>query len=403
MDCRRRIKIINWRRIVLVVLLTNHAYLPAAGNTVGSTNQQRFESCNNNTGICVEADLCKDGKLDTDRNFLLTPRNGMESEEECTKDDGICCGFPEDEPNSGESAPFILTSTEEPDDPESRQCGQRANFPIADDQVYETHRYEFPWNVALFSSSDEPNPSKTFLCGGTLIEDFAVLTTAECVSGANSTNLSVELGRIDLNEGDNIKHQKLKVDQVIVHTGYVASNRMNNIALLILKNAAQSGRAVNRVCLADKSLTFDDSSLCYVVGWSEAENESQPDRKLKLPSSIASVQECTASIRRNGGVKNYKMPKQHFCTRKMENNFPCERAPGSGFVCEASPAGTESHYFLLGIASHSIRNCPQHDFNDVFLSIPDFIQWVDGHMKHHDRSTIYYRPNPSSEENMSIA
>uniref|UniRef100_A0A182M7U5 Peptidase S1 domain-containing protein n=1 Tax=Anopheles culicifacies TaxID=139723 RepID=A0A182M7U5_9DIPT len=382
MDFWQRTTPTNGRRIVLVVFLAILECSAAAGNTVGS-----FKSCNNNKGICVKNEQCINGQLDTVGEHIILPRTGVDSTEECSAFDEICCERPKPKFDSDESDE-LTAFLGESDEPESRQCGQRANVPFPDEE-YETNRFEFPWNVALFTHN-------VFLCGGTLIDNDVVITAARCVLGLEPTSLRVVLGSIDLLHTNRPGVQDIAVERVIVHSEYVATSRKHNIALIILSNTVQLGRAVNRVCLADSSLKLDEL-LCYVVGWSNTPTDE--NRQLKLRSTIASGQECTAAIRRVTNNSKFQFPKHDICTQ-FDQDAPCERAPGSGLVCESTL--TESHYFLVGIASYSLRNCSRFNVNDVFLKIPDYIAWIDSHMQQNNFGTTYYRPNPAISEDMCI-
>lgn len=392
MDFCQSITHVNGQTTVLVVILTILACSPAYGN-------YNYESCNNSNSVCVKQDQCIDGQVDIDGINQIQPRilgdDSDDSDEECKVHDEVCCYVPKTERNSGETLPVTYTSSETPDDPLSRQCGQRTDFPERVDQDLETHQFEFPWNVALFNVGGK---RKQFLCGGTLIDYYVVITAARCVQWETPTNLMVELGRSDLHAGKERYNQEIRVNKLIIHQNYTSSSYVHNVALLLLSEAAQLGRAANRVCLADSSIKHDDYSLCYVVGWSNIPSIEATNRQLKLRSSIAREQECTEPIRRVNRVFNFKLPKENICTAYMDDTVPCERAPGSGLVCESTLV--ESHYFLVGIASYSLRNCSAHNVNDVFVSISHYLAWVDEHMADNGLGTNYYRPNPTISDDM---
>ncbi|XP_053668529.1 inactive CLIP domain-containing serine protease A30-like [Anopheles marshallii] len=389
MDCYQQMTLVNGRRLVLVVILTILVCLPATGDILA-----KYRPCNsgNNSGICIEQEKCKDGKIATDGASQIGIRIGSG---DCDKFGEVCCSLSTYEPDSDE----------ETDDPDwSRQCGQNTNVSERTDRENETNRYEFPWSVALFGEIEHGGRRiKEFLCGGILIDDYTVVTAARCVYQKDRTVLRVELGRWDLNDEFESPSQDVAVEHLFVHLEYVPSSQVNNIALLMLKVGANLGRAANRVCLTVprhdppyRTMQIEDYSQCYVVGWSNTPADNTHNRQLKLSSSFASAQECAESVRRASRAFGFQLPKENICLSYLDLEVPCERAPGSGLVCKSS-LGEGNQYFLAGIASYSIRNCNQYQVHDVFLKILDYIEWIDWHVVNQSRHPSFYQPNPSVE------
>ncbi|XP_050067325.1 phenoloxidase-activating factor 2-like [Anopheles maculipalpis] len=386
------------RCLWFVGILTILAISQTAGNIFAN-----YKRCNNGNGICVKREQCLNGQINTVGHGVFEPRMlSSDDFDECNGYGVRCCGLPSSlEPDSGESLATTstdTTTTEEPEDPDwSRQCGQRTDVSERIDQETETNRFEFPWNVALFSVTKILGKRrKEFLCGGTLIHDDMVITAARCVHQKNRATLMVELGRWDLDASPEPRTQEVAVEQLIIHREYVSSSQVNNIALLILANGVHLGRAANRVCLPDHNLNFDSDSLCYVVGWSNFPSPNTPNRQLKLRSAFANAQECTDSIRRATNTWEFRLPTKNICPMYLDSTVPCERAPGSGLVCELD--NIEGQYFLVGIASYAVRNCFQFRAHDVFLKVADYITWIDDHAKNQSRDISFYRPDPTSFE-----
>uniref|UniRef100_A0A8W7PIE1 Peptidase S1 domain-containing protein n=1 Tax=Anopheles coluzzii TaxID=1518534 RepID=A0A8W7PIE1_ANOCL len=394
--------------VVLVMLLTVLACLPPS--VEGNFPVGKFRRCNNNKGICVSREQCLNGQINTVGHTQIEPRLLNDDDiDECDVYGMQCCNLPstnvpadsdeeeqEEEEKEKKGGTVTTTTTEEPDDPDwSRQCGQRTDVTERADQDGETNRFEFPWSVALFSKAQFfGKVRKEFLCGGTLIDDYLVLTAARCVNQKDRNTLVVQLGRWDLDAGKESRMQEIAVEELIIHRGYVLSSHRHNVALLVLANGAQLGRAANRVCLPDHSVQFGPDTLCYVVGWSNSPSPNTSNRQLKLRSMVAPVQECTATIRRSTGAWDFRLLSENICTTYLDDTVPCERAPGSGFVCE-SPT-LPGQYFLVGIASYAVRQCHKYRAHDVFVHVPDYIEWVDGHVVNQSRQTSFYRPDPIS-------
>ncbi|XP_049291006.1 phenoloxidase-activating factor 2-like [Anopheles funestus] len=392
MDFSQRIRVVIGRWLVFLVIQTILACWSVAGNT--TVNYTNCTIGKTDRGFCVKRELCENEVIDTTGGDIIGPRfNGG-----CDKFDEVCCRAPESESDSSEDTITPTMSSEEPNvqyDPNwSRQCGQRTNVSERTDSENETNRFEFPWNVAIFSVTQTgPRLTKKFIGGGILIDEYFVITAARFVQQEKRDNLRVELGKWDLDVTKESQTQELSVDEVFVHQNFVASSLVNNIALLYLKTGAQLGRSANRVCLAEGSQKLYADSLCHVVGWRLLE---YPDinRQLKLRSSFLSEPECSSSIQRATTSMKYKMVKENICVTYLDAATPCERAPGTGLFCESTT--TEGQYFLVGIASFSVRNCNQFRVPDVFLNIPDYVAWVDGHVVNKQREKSFYRPEPTS-------
>ncbi|XP_058128031.1 transmembrane protease serine 9-like [Anopheles ziemanni] len=212
------------------------------------------------------------------------------------------------------------------------QCGER--YIGEGPPGSETKRWEFPWSVALFSITNILGRHvKVFLCGATLIDDQAVLTTAKCVQHQNRSGLVVHIGRWNANSDQEPFMQEIKVEKVVIHPEhYTSTAHIGNIALLFLADSAQIGPASNRVCLPDTQ-EIDTNSFCYVVGWSNNLVAGTPNHLLKIDAQYANRNECQTGIRNYGGVYNYNLPKEHLCADYTNTPAPCERVEGSGMVC----------------------------------------------------------------------
>ncbi|KFB36248.1 hypothetical protein ZHAS_00003410 [Anopheles sinensis] len=292
-----------------------------------------------------------------------------------------------------------ITSEDFTDDPDwTGECGQR-DVRGAGTESY-TKRGEFPWSVAVFAHTKVLGKLQyVFLCGGTLIDEPVVITAAACIQHKHLSELFVHVGLWDIDASSDRFTQIIKVEEVEVHKGYDPSSLINNIALLVLKDSARRGRSVNRVCLPEGNQKFETDSTCYVVGWEDRRSSGGSNALLKLAAKQAGRDECTNYIKHISGVLKYKLPKEHLCadygqvTDEQNLPVPCARGPGSGMVCTLN--NKREQFFLVGIASHSLRQCtPAYD---VFQKTENYISWVDTLMKKYSRDQSYYRPDPNGD------
>ncbi|KJH52126.1 trypsin [Dictyocaulus viviparus] len=109
---------------------------------------------------------------------------------------------------------------------------------------------EFPWQAAIVSYN---NDGSGLMCGGTVIDEYWIMTAAHCI--INRWQKSYILtGILSLS---NPQHT-VRVEQVVVHPQYDASQMANDIALVQSKRSLFS-RGINSVCL-----TRNDSLLITI-------------------------------------------------------------------------------------------------------------------------------------------
>lgn len=97
------------------------------------------------------------------------------------------------------------TTTEEPleDDWLVPDCGVRqSDTEINSKAIEDARRGEFPWNVGVFTISENEFGTKqnVFHCGGSLFDEFSVLTAASCVRRKNASSLFVFAGLLNIED-----------------------------------------------------------------------------------------------------------------------------------------------------------------------------------------------------------
>ncbi|KAF4520237.1 hypothetical protein B566_EDAN009962 [Ephemera danica] len=108
------------------------------------------------------------------------------------------------------------------------------------------------------------------LCGGSLINDFAVLTSARCVVGGAS--FEVHLGATNIYDLTEANHIQATSSDTIVHELYDAVNDVNDIAIIYLPILV-SGPGIAPVRLPTRSFDgFDLTGLTVrASGWGKGD------------------------------------------------------------------------------------------------------------------------------------
>ncbi|XP_035787553.1 ovochymase-2-like [Anopheles albimanus] len=351
--------------------------------------------CPGENEVCVPTESCLYGVVNEAAVYLMVPRFG--GDDECDEDeDQVCCRKvpvtvnpysvlePTDEPVvSGESV--------EEEHDWSEQCGRNTN--VTEGAGHLVNRWEFPWAVAIFRIGLVAGRQKNiFLCGGTLLEDHTILTSVECVRHQRKASLRVQFGRWDLGESDERGVKVLEVEEIVLHPEYKPSSKQHNVALLFLADNVRFGRSVNRVCIAEPDHRYDVEHLCYTVGWG-TRFINRSNRLQKLKSFVALPNDCQESIRRYTLLSRFELSPEDVCAEAVETigpSYPCARVTGSALVC----ANANQQYFLVGIASYSLRKCSSASVNDVFVDVRQYTEWIDGHVRARHGQPGTYRPDP---------
>ncbi|KAG1935506.1 transmembrane protease serine [Pimephales promelas] len=162
----------------------------------------------------------------------------------------------------------------------------------------------WPWMASLqFNGSH--------VCGGTLIAERFVLSSASCfTSSNNASDWSVILGRLNQN-GSNPNEVSIKVANLTISnvTG-------DNVAVLQLAVAPNLTDFIQPICLDVEENTFSADTQCWVAGWSsgaggECGKARFNSRIVGGVDALAGAWPWQVSLHRNG---------RHFCGGSLINN-----------------------------------------------------------------------------------
>ncbi|XP_068231851.1 serine proteinase stubble-like [Palaemon carinicauda] len=150
------------------------------------------------------------------------------------------------------------TTTTTPE-PWQCQCGRRNPVErIIGGQ--ETTVHEYPWQVAITFGTSTP------ICGGAIISDKWILTSAHCVDGQD---VAVVVGEHDWSVTDETSITQMIVPStIIMHPSYNRSTLDSNLALIELRSAINflPDNTVAPVCLPDEDNDYSDVDAT-ATGW----------------------------------------------------------------------------------------------------------------------------------------
>ncbi|NXS08969.1 PRS55 protease, partial [Neodrepanis coruscans] len=97
---------------------------------------------------------------------------------------------------------------------------------------------EFPWHVSIQSH-------RRHICGGTIISALWILTAAHCFAEELPLDLTVVVGKIDLN----FPLEVHKPDSLILHENFNKRSLANDIALILLSSPIEFSQEKIPICL----------------------------------------------------------------------------------------------------------------------------------------------------------
>ncbi|XP_034883715.1 ovochymase-1 [Mirounga leonina] len=199
-----------------------------------------------------------------------------------------------------------------------------------------------PWQVSL-------KLGEHHCCGGSLIQEDLVVTSAHCLVGLNEKqikSLTVTAGQYSLSQkGEH--EQKSPVSKIIIHPEYNRLGYMSSdIALLYLKHKVEFGTAVQPICLPHRDDKFEAGVLCMTSGWckiSETSEYSNVLREVELP--IMDDRMCNSVLK---GMNFPLLGKTMMCASfPGEEEDACQGDSGGPFVCRRD----SGIWVLAGITS----------------------------------------------------
>ncbi|XP_055948370.1 phenoloxidase-activating factor 2-like isoform X2 [Argiope bruennichi] len=346
----------------MVVLCTLFLVTVAVGSY--GQSQDAPESC-----LCVPFYQCRGGVIVTDGSTMLDPRSP----------DGLSNGSP---PLTGipKCDPYFICCL----DPETsrvtpfrHKCGNRNEagtnpFAPVPNKTSISEFGEFPWQAAILKVDAGV---VIFKCGGALIDDRHIITSAQCVYKFldNKNSMIVRLGEWNIEEEDEyMPHEDYGVQDIFIHNRYNPSNLRNDIAVVRLNDTVQFKSYIDTICLPEEDDDFT-GQLCVVTGWGADKIKkgtySSVLKKVVLP--VIDKRECQDLLRGTRLGPRFQLHHKFMCAGGEADQDVCKGDAGGPLICYKS----DNSYAVAGLVSWGIE-CGIEKVPGVYTEVKNFIDFI---------------------------
>ncbi|XP_044515459.1 serine protease 55 [Gracilinanus agilis] len=213
---------------------------------------------------------------------------------------------------------------------------------------------EVPWHVTIHFN-------KSYVCGGSILSKWWILTASHCFKNENATNFEVRLATADLNS--KIGERK-RVKKIILHPNFNQIFMDHDIALLLLDSPIEYNNEKIPICLAKNMMSMKG---CWVSGW----GSSRPKRKTSTSLQRANLElldweDCYKKV--------FLLTENMLCAWDSEGQSDsCQGDSGGPLVCHKG--NNKKTWYQLGIVSWG-EGCGRKGKPGMYTAISNYLLWI---------------------------
>ncbi|PZC70339.1 trypsin, alkaline C [Helicoverpa armigera] len=198
-------------------------------------------------------------------------------------------------------------------------------------------------------------------CGGTILNNRAILTAAHCTVGFAANRFRIRVGSTWANSGGAVHN----VASNIIHPQFNRWNLNNDVAVLRVSNTFSFNNNVRAASIAGANYNVGDNQAVWAAGWGDtfygSEQGSEQLRHVQL--SIVNQNTCRNNYATRGVLVN--------------ENMICAGWPSGGRdQCQGDSGGPLYHNgIVVGVCSFGI-NCGDAFFPGVSARVSRYTSWI---------------------------
>uniref|UniRef100_A0A182PBY2 Peptidase S1 domain-containing protein n=1 Tax=Anopheles epiroticus TaxID=199890 RepID=A0A182PBY2_9DIPT len=243
----------------------------------------------------------------------------------------------------------------------------------------------YPW-AALLEYTETGSREKKTICQATLISDLYLITAAHCISSVpNRYTLSTaRLGEYDKTtmtdcaavDGQTVcapPVQTLRIESVIVHPGFNKPRYANDIALIRLRDRADTSRAnVKPICLpVTTELRSQKPTQYTLTAWVSGSTGNVLERTIR--DLVESV-ECQ-KLYTDQSVTLEKTTRQICIKQQQKSGTRCKFPTSAAPLQLVQPVQGKQRYVLYGLLSYGPKSCSAL-YPDVYTNVASYMDWI---------------------------
>ncbi len=131
----------------------------------------------------------------------------------------------------------------------------------------------------------------TGLCGGTVIDQYHILTAAHCIDSLNPATITITAGLHNKNNNEADTRQVRAVERIFKHQDYNPEAIQNDLTILRLAQPLQFNKYVQPACLPGPDPQPDADVV--LIGWGLTKTGGSPYNELKQ-TKVKVIGDCSA-------------------------------------------------------------------------------------------------------------
>ncbi|XP_072341536.1 serine protease 27-like [Scyliorhinus torazame] len=224
----------------------------------------------------------------------------------------------------------------------------------------------WPWMVSIHIFNQH-------ICGGTLISNAWVLTSANCIDIKKLTSYIVYFGR-HKQEDKNPNEIYSTIKSVFAHQLFNSHNLDYNIALLRINQSIMYTDYIMPVCLPASTLQVHCTAKMWITGWGDIGPTTHP----VIPETLAVVD--IEMIKRSKCQAKYQKMTRDLSLRITDRMLCAGSEDGSKDACHGDSGGPlVTHYNGLwvqfGIVSFA-KGCGNPELPAIYTDVAFFQSWL---------------------------